>query len=488
MVTKTNTNTKTTTTKAATTTTKVAAAAAAATATKVAAAAATKVAATKTVAAKATNTTSKVNVINKEKAIEAINAVIKYSEIKKNAQPLNILDDDNENLFVSIETDKYYHDVQFKPYHITVPHQIYDLSSKRSLIIIQGNKEQAMDLKTKITEMGFTGLFDVTSMKQFKKDYITPELKIKLTKQYEEFIVDSRFKQKIQHNFGKEIYLSKQSPKKVEVDLNNPVKIIETLNKLNRLVLIRSFSKLLFTLPIGNFELGVEKLIENLSVILDEIYSKLPEKLQSIQSLAIKASDIRLPFYVNVKVPEGLIFDQKKQEVSLTKEALEELARKQMEMDSDDDFEDFEDFEDDEEEEEEEQKPITTNKKRATPEPVKKTEEKQSTPNKKVKTTPVKVAEKPTPAAKESTPVKQTTTKESTPVKQVKDAPAVKSTPAKQVKETPVKQVKETPVKQVKETPVKQVKETPVKQVKETPVVKATPVKTTPVKKTPAKK
>ncbi|EAL73378.2 ribosomal protein L1 family protein [Dictyostelium discoideum AX4] len=474
--------------------------------------------------------------VNKEKAIEAINALNKYFEQKQLTEPLNILEE-NKKIYITFETDKYYHNSLFKPHHIVAPHKIGELSEKRTLVIIEGGKVDAINLKTKLVDLGYTGAVDVLSMKEFKNEYVTKEQIIKVRKTYDEFVVDNFYKQKIQHKFGKEFQNSPQSPKLSIIDQKNPVELIETLNKLDRMVLVRRFTELFFTLPVGTSDLPVEQLIENVAFIVGEVSNKLPEKINSIQSLSIAGSDISLPFYVNVKVPSNLLFNSKENKVELNPLAIQQENNNNNNNTS-----------------EESTTNTTTNtksnKKRTEPESEEKEQEQpiKEKPNKKSKTTPVKevkstpaaVVAKPTTPVKEvketpiksKTPVKESTpavvaaavaAKPTTPAKQVKETPIksktpvkestpqetttpskptktptkattttaapkeVESTPVKEVKQTPAKQVKETPVKQVKETPVKQVKETPVKQVKETPVkeVKETPVKQ--VKETPVK-
>ncbi|KAM9986457.1 hypothetical protein ACTFIY_010888 [Dictyostelium cf. discoideum] len=482
--------------------------------------------------------------VNKEKAIEAINALNKYFEQKQLTEPLNILEE-NKKIYITFETDKYYHNSLFKPHHIVAPHKIGELSEKRTLVIIEGGKVDAINLKTKLVDLGYTGAVDVLSMKEFKNEYVTKEQIIKVRKTYDEFVVDNFYKQKIQHKFGKEFQNSPQSPKLSIIDQKNPVELIETLNKLDRMVLVRRFTELFFTLPVGTSDLPVEQLIENVAFIVGEVSNKLPEKINSIQSLSISGSDISLPFYVNVKVPSNLLFNSKENKVELNPLALQQENNNNNNTS---------------EETTTAATNTTTNtksnKKRTEPESEEKEQEQpiKEKPNKKSKTTPVKevkstpaVVAKPTTPVKEvketpiksKTPVKESTpavvaavtAKPTTPAKQVKETPIksktpvkestpqetttpskptktptkatttttaaskevestpvkeVKQTPAKQVKETPVKQVKETPAKQVKETPVKQVKETPVKQVKETPVKEvAAPVKE--VKETPVK-
>ncbi|KAM9991684.1 hypothetical protein ACTFIZ_005084 [Dictyostelium cf. discoideum] len=483
--------------------------------------------------------------VNKEKAIEAINSLNKYFEQKQLTEPLNILEE-NKKIYITFETDKYYHNSLFKPHHIVAPYKIGELSEKRTLVIIEGGKVDAINLKTKLVDLGYTGAVDVLSMKEFKNEYVTKEQIIKVRKTYDEFVVDNFYKQKIQHKFGKEFQNSPQSPKLSIIDQKNPVELIETLNKLDRMVLVRRFTELFFTLPVGKSDLPIEQLIENVAFIVGEVSNKLPEKINSIQSLSITGSDISLPFYVNVKVPSNLLFNSKENKVELNPLAIQQENNNNNNNNNNTS----------EESSTNTTTTITTNtksnKKRTEPESEEKEQEPiKEKPNKKSKTTPVKevkstpavaaVVAKPTTPVKEvketpiksKTPVKESTpavvvaaAKPTTPAKQVKETPIksktpvkestpqetttppkptktptkatttaapkeVEPTPAKQVKETPVKQVKETPVKKVKETPVKQVKETPVKQVKETPVkqVKETPVKevAAPVKETPVK-
>ncbi|KAM9962512.1 hypothetical protein ACTFIR_005420 [Dictyostelium discoideum] len=480
--------------------------------------------------------------VNKEKAIEAINVLNKYFEQKQLTEPLNILEE-NKKIYITFETDKYYHNSLFKPHHIVAPHKIGELSEKRTLVIIEGGKVDAINLKTKLVDLGYTGAVDVLSMKEFKNEYVTKEQIIKVRKTYDEFVVDNFYKQKIQHKFGKEFQNSPQSPKLSVIDQKNPVELIETLNKLDRMVLVRRFTELFFTLPVGTSDLPVEQLIENVAFIVGEVSNKLPEKINSIQSLSIAGSDISLPFYVNVKVPSNLLFNSKENKVELNPLAIQQENNNNTEESSTNttttttNTKSNKKRTEPESEEKEQEQPIKEkpNKKskttpvkevKSTPAVVAAVVAKPTTPVKEVKETPIKsktpvkestpavvaaVAAKPTTPAKQvketpiksKTPVKESTPQETTtpskptktPTKATTTAPKevestpvkeVKQTPAKQVKETPVKQVKETPVKQVKETPVKQVKETPVKQVKETPVKEvAAPVKE--IKETPVK-
>ncbi|KAN0007461.1 hypothetical protein ACTFIU_000660 [Dictyostelium citrinum] len=483
--------------------------------------------------------------VNKEKAIEAINCLNKYFEQKQLIEPLNILEE-NKKINITFETDKYYHNILFKPFHIVAPYKIGELSEKRTLVIIEGGKKDAVDLKTKLVDLGYTGAVDVLSMKEFKNEYVTKEQIIKVRKTYDEFVVDKFYKQKIPHKFGPEFQNSSQSPKLCTIDKKNPIELIETLNQLDRMVLIRRFTELFFTITVGTSDLPVEQLIENVAFIVGEVTNKLPEKINSIQSLSIAGADISLPFYVNVKVPSNLLFNSKQNKVELNPLAPQENITSEESTTTTTTTTTTESNKSNKKrtEPEEKEEPIkeksnkkskTTPIKESTPAviavakpttPVKQVKEtpiksktpvkestpavvadaKPTTPAKQVKETPIKsktpvkestseetttTTTTTTPSKPTKTPTKSTTTApkevESTPAKQVKETPIkqVKETPVKQVKETPVKQVKETPVKQVKETPIKQVKETPVKQVKETPVqqVKETPVKEVATKK-----
>lgn len=418
-------------------------------------------------------TTSKVQLVNKDKALDAINNLFKYIKGKEATDRLNILDE-SKKFFVNFTTHKYHTEIHFRPYHITLPHPLYQ-NTVKTFVIVKGNKDQAEEFKNVLSQLGQN--VDVMSQKEYLKIYQTKEQRVTLRKQYDEFILDSTYKAKVQYLFGKEFFLSSKTPKIISLDINKPEEFVNQLNQLSRKALIKSFSKkLLFTIPFGNNELSANQLVENLAAVVNEITEKLPEKLNSIEALSVETLSLYLPFYTNITVPSNISLNKKGQVVSTkapetttttTTPAPKENKKRSAEEKSTT-----------------EETPVVvaekTNNKKAKVEP---------TPVKVTKTT-TEETPKPTPAKKVETPKKAAVVeKVVTPVKPAETttpaaATTPKQTPAKKV-ETPKKAAETVAVTTPKQTPAKKTetpKKTEVATPKQTPAKKTETVESTPKK------
>ncbi|XP_073065287.1 uncharacterized protein [Primulina eburnea] len=225
----------------------------------------------------------------------AVSALLKYKS--KQSSKLQLFSNDHDYVYLNLTLKKIPSKSRTKPFRISLPHPLLDLSSQICLIIddrAQSPTPISEDIK-KLVKSQNIPISKVLKISKLKTNYKPFEAKRKLCDSYDLFLVDKRIVHLLPKLIGKEFFKKKKLPLGVDLSKKNLKFQVERVLG-SALLYMRTGT--CCVVKVGKVSMEKDEVVDNVFDAIVGAIEKVPKKWNGVRSLHLKFYDsVALPIY-----------------------------------------------------------------------------------------------------------------------------------------------------------------------------------------------
>ncbi|XP_073155285.1 putative ribosome biogenesis protein C306.07c [Henckelia pumila] len=234
--------------------------------------------------------------VNKSTIERAVSALLKYKSKQSASQKPQLFPDD-DYVYLNLTLKKIPSKSRTKPFQISLPHPLLNLSSQICLIIddrAQSPTHISEDIK-KLVKSQNIPISKVLKISKLKTNYKPYEAKRKLCDSYDLFLVDKRVVHLLPKLIGKEFFKKKKLPLGVDLGKKNLKFQVERALG-SALLYLRTGT--CCVVKVGKVSMEKDELVDNVFDVIVGATEKVPKKWNGVRSLHLKFYDsVALPIY-----------------------------------------------------------------------------------------------------------------------------------------------------------------------------------------------
>ncbi|KAF9583324.1 hypothetical protein BGW38_009750 [Lunasporangiospora selenospora] len=221
---------------------------------------------------------------------KAANALLTHIK-KKNENSNDLLEDDNQIVWLIIATKKFSDASKTKPVRIPLKHSITKPDTEVCLFV----KDPQREYKDLLQEKKVKSVSKVLGVTKLRNRYKPYEAKRQLCASYGLFLADARVIPVLPKLLGKTFFLKKKQPIPVDLTKSDLKKEIERAISSTYMHINQGTCS---AIKIGLTSQTPGEVTENITTAISHIVEKIPRKWKNIQSIHIKTSDsVSLPIF-----------------------------------------------------------------------------------------------------------------------------------------------------------------------------------------------
>ncbi|KAK0174075.1 hypothetical protein PV328_007191 [Microctonus aethiopoides] len=241
--------------------------------------------------------------VTNEHVAKCVDAILQLTE--KNAKKHSLLSNDSK-IFLQVNCIKTPKVAQLN-LRLYLPHTLVGPNDEVALIVADIAKGRRQDYEktidhweTKFQQCGVTQIKDILPMNKIKTEYNQYEMRRKLARLYDFFLVDGRIAGHVTHCLGSTFRRFATAPVPIKLNRDNLKEEIDFgLKKVTLTIHGRGNSH---NVQVATTSMTRENIIENVIAACEQIKKKYPGEIDNIRSILIKPqTGLSVPVYYSIK-------------------------------------------------------------------------------------------------------------------------------------------------------------------------------------------
>ncbi|KAJ8686317.1 hypothetical protein QAD02_022111 [Eretmocerus hayati] len=243
--------------------------------------------------------------LSREKIMSYVRALQKLVQKDENGKK-SLFDSNKPPIFLQLNCIK----IPKTPMHqlrITLPHSILSSDDDIALFVKDLKRGRKRDYEDTVQfyedllqNHGCTRVKTIIPMNQVKTEYRQFEMRRRLFKSYDHFLVDGRIAGHIAHLLGKHFRQKRKLPTSIHMDKKDLLKEIDSALKKTSLQIHGNGDD--SVVQIGAFTMNVEEITDNIFAVLENLKVNFPGGWNNLRSIRIKTpSSLSIPIYTSLR-------------------------------------------------------------------------------------------------------------------------------------------------------------------------------------------